>query len=307
MQSKIRFKSSEKGMLLMLFFLFVFCAGNAQEQNFTQSFEERKALFSYENTDFDVRETGSEKRGTVTIRDITFTARPGNDPVRAYLVIPEGSGPFAGILWGHWLGHHTSDRDQYLDEAVELASKGVVSLLINTMWSKPGWYENRVLEEDYENSIRQVVEFNRAMDLLIAQQNVDKERIAYIGHDYSGMYGSIAAGVNPRARTYVFVAVTSSLYDWAFFANQPKSKPEYVRQNAVFELTDYVSRIKGSVFCQFSSKDPYISITDGNVFYNAINSEVKEKKRYDAEHFMKGEDIVLDRKAWLIRELELKK
>lgn len=282
--------------------------GMAQTQQATLSFEERIALFNYDKTaPLQIKDIGVEKRGTVTIRDITFAGIPGKDPVKAYLVVPEGTGPFAGILWGHWLGHHTSNRSQYLDEAVTLASRGVVSLLIDAMWAEPSWYESRVLEDDYENSIQQVIEMRRAMDLLMSHENVDGTRIAYVGHDYSGMYGAIASGVEPRAKTYVFIAVTSSLYDWAFFVNQPKSKVAYVQQNAVFELTDFVSQLKGSVLCQFSNDDPFISKTDGNLFFNAITGSVKEKKRYEAGHFMKGEAIVSDRNAWLIRGLGLEK
>ncbi len=272
------------------------------------SFEQRKALFEYDKSlGFSVNEIGVEKRGSVIIRDITFVGAPGSDPIEAYLVEPDGPGPFAGILWGHWLGHHTSNRQQYLEEAINLASMGVVSLLINTMWSEPSWYENRVLEEDYKNSIGQVIEMRRAMDLLMSQQMIDTTRVGFVGHDYSGMYGTIAAGVAPLAKTYVFIAVTSSLSDWAFFVNQPKSKVAYVRQNAVFELTDYASQLTGSVLCQFSNDDPFISKTDGNVFFNSLTAPVKSKKRYDAGHFMKGDSIVLDRNAWLIKELDLKK
>ncbi len=271
----------------------------------TTTMAERIALFDYEQSDFQIREVASERRETVTIQDITFVGIPGEEPVQAYIVMPNGQGPFAGVLWGHWLGHHTSDREQYLDEAVEMASKGVVSVLFNAMWSKPGWYQNRDLADDYNSSIKQVIEIRRAMDLLLSLENVDKDRIAYVGHDYSGMYGSIAAGIDNKAKTYVFIAVTASLYDWAFFVNQPKSKVDYVQQNAVFELTDFISKIEGTVLCQLSSTDPFISKTDGNVFFNAVTSEGKERKRYEAEHFMGDEEIKSDRTAWLLKELGL--
>ena len=305
MWSKNIFSTLWRGSLLIGFILFSIQVDQLQAQT-TLTFNERKALFDYEKVAFSVQQIGSEKRGNVTIKDITFVGIPGKDPVKAYLVVPDGSGTHAGILWGHWLGHHTSNRDQYLDEAVELASKGSVSLLFDAMWAKPRWYETRDLDQDYEASIQQVIEMRRAMDLLMSQSNVDKNRVAYVGHDYSGMYGSIAAGVEPRSKTYVFIAVTQSLYDWAFFANQPKSKVDYVAKNAVFELTDFIGQLTGSVLCQFSNTDPYISRTDGNVFYNAIKAR-KERKRYDAEHFMGNEAIANDRKAWLIKELGLNK
>lgn len=287
-------------LVLMLFPIAVLPQSNPD-------FAERKNLFTYDDSlPLGINIQNEEEKDGVIIKDITFQGHPEWEPIEAYLVIPPDNDSSAGILWGHWLGHHTSDREQYLDEAVKLANRGVVSLLINTMWAKPRWYQERDLEDDYSSSIRQVISFRRAMDLLLDQEGVDKDRIAFVGHDYSGMYGSIASGIDQRATTHVFIAVTSSLSDWAFFVNQPKSKVAYLRKNAVFELTDYISQIKGSVFCQFALNDPYISKTDGNVFYNAITSENKERKRYDSEHFMEGDDILKDRTNWLIKELGLK-
>ena len=42
-------------------------------------------------------------RGGVKVEDIVFDGGAGSD-VSAYLVTPPGAGPFAGVLWIHWLG-----------------------------------------------------------------------------------------------------------------------------------------------------------------------------------------------------------
>jgi cephalosporin-C deacetylase-like acetyl esterase len=265
-----------------------------------------KLVFDYDNkADLKVRKIGVEKRGDVTIRDITFAGVPGRDDVKAYLVEPESSGPFAGILWVHWLGEEKANRTQHLEEAVALAPKGAVSLLVDAMWSAPDWYGKRVPEQDYDNSIRQVIELRRAMDLLTAQPNVDKARIGFVGHDYGGMYGTLMAGVDPRAKTYVFLAVTPSLSDWAFFAAQPKSKVEYIRQNAVFELTEYIRQVQNaSVFFQFAENDVYVSRTGAAVYFHAAN-EPKQRKIYDTDHSMHLPEVEADRDAWLVKELNL--
>ena len=162
----------------------------------------------------------------------------------------------------HWLGEPaTTNRTQYLGEAVTLAGRGAVSLLVDAMWSAPEWYGKRVPEQDYENSVRQVVALRRAMDLLTSRPDVDKTRIGYVGHDYGGMYGMLAAGLDRRARTYVYLAVASSLNDWAFFARQPKSKTEYLRQNAPLELTDFLRQVKNaSTLYQFAKNDDYVTV-----------------------------------------------
>lgn len=271
------------------------------------SFAARSSLFDYDRAvGFAPTVNGTEKRGAVTIEDIAFTGAKGSNPIKAYLVRPEGNGPFAGALWVHWLGEEKSDRRQFLDEAVALAPKGVVSLLVDGMWADPAWYGSRDPDKDYENSVRQVIEIRRAMDFLLTQPKVDTARVAFVGHDFGGMYGAIAAGLDRKASAYVFIAVAPSLNDWAFFSRQPASKVEYIRKNAVLELTDYLARLQGgAVLCQFSKNDPYVATAGASVFYKAIASSGKSKKAYDAGHDMQGDAIVADRDAFLIKELEL--
>ena len=274
--------------------------GGADEDDFAT----RAALFRYEAAaPLDVKEVGVEKRAGVSVHDVTFAPRPG-DTGKAYLVVPEGKGPFAGVLWVHWLGEpETTNRTQYLSEAVSLAPRGVVSLLVDAMWSAPEWYGHRVPERDYENSIRQVIALRRAMDLLCARPEVDKARIGFVGHDYGGMYGMLMAGLDRRAKTYVYIAVAPSLNDWAFFARQPASKADYLRQNAVLELTDYVRQVKNaSTLFQCAKNDAYVSRADTMVVLNAA-ADPKERRFYDADHAMTPATVAEERDGWLLKEL----
>lgn len=264
----------------------------------------RTALFRYKDSPVTVKEVSSEQRGDVTARDITFSPGPGRE-IKAYLVVPKGNGPFAGVLWVHWLGEEKSNRTQFLDEAVRLAPKGTVSLLVDAMWSTPRWFGNRVLEKDYENSIRQVVELRRALDLLLSQANVDKTRIGFVGHDYGAMYGMLMAGVDQRINTFVFIAPTQSLNDWAFLGPQPKSKAAYLKQNANLELTDYLRQIRNaSKLFQFGKGDFYVSQADAAVLFAAA-TEPKQRKLYEASHKMEANEIARDREEWLVKQLKL--
>jgi dienelactone hydrolase len=269
--------------------------------------ENQSTLFAYnQNAPFDLQVLSSEDRDGVTIQDITFVGVAGSAPVSAYLVTPAGAGSFAGILWGHWLGEENSNRIQYLEEAVELAKSGVISLLPNAMWSQPGWYSSRVLDQDYANGVRQVIEFCRAMDLLLAQPQVDAARIAFVGHDYSGMYGTLAAVKSNKAKAYVFVAVTPSFYDWAFYSTQPADKEAYLRQNDPLEILRHLPQIKnGSFLFQFAATDEYVPEEKRSEFY-ATAPEPKTLKVYDdATHQMHTALIAADRDAWLKAQLGL--
>jgi len=288
---------------LVFFLLFAFSlTTHAQSANDVAA---RKALFRYNDASPPgVKEVSSEQRGEVTVRDITLAPAPGRE-VKAYLVVPNGSGPFAGVLWVHWLGEEKSNRTQFLDEAIELAPKGAVSLLVDAMWSTPKWFGSRIPDKDYENSIRQVIELRRALDLLLSQANVDKTRIGFVGHDYGAMYGMLMAGVDQRFSTFVFIAATQSLNDWAFLGPQPRSKAAYLKQNANLELTDSLRQItNASKLFQFGKGDFYVSQADGAVLFAAA-PEPKQRKLYDAPHKMESNEIAKDRGEWLVKQLKL--
>ncbi|HEU4769625.1 MAG TPA: hypothetical protein VFS77_19820 [Pyrinomonadaceae bacterium] len=291
-------------MKTLIFFLLLAFSFTAHAQSAAEV-AARANLFRYnEASSLRMNEVSSEQRGDVTVRDITFSPGPGRE-TKAYLIVPKGTGPFAGVLWVHWLGEEKSNRTQFLDEAVELAPKGTVSLLVDAMWSEPKWFGSRVPEKDYENSIRQVVELRRALDLLLSQPNVDKTRVGFVGHDFGAMYGMIMAGVDQRIKTFVFVAATQSLNDWAFLGPQPKSKSAYLTQNSNLELTDYLRQVRNaSKLFQFGRGDFYVSQADAAVLFAAA-PEPKQRKMYDAQHKMESKEIAKDRDEWLVQQLRL--
>lgn len=269
-------------------------------------FTAQQALFRYDAAlPLGMKVKGVEKRLGATVLDVTFDALTGKD-IAAYVVTPEGPGPFAAVLWVHWLGEpETTNRTQFLNEAVNLAPKGVVSVLVDAMWStaeNPDWFGKRVPDEDYRNSLRQVIALRRAMDLLLSQPGVDKSRAGLVGHDYGGMYSMMMAGVDQRLKAQVYVAVVPSLNDWAFLGPQPKSKAAYLRQNSMLELTDYLRQVKAvPAFLQFGTRDIYVSRVDTGIIANALGT--KNRKFYETDHAMTLPEIAADRDAFLLKEL----
>ncbi len=255
--------------------------------------QERAPLFAYDTAaPFEVTGRSSELCGMVCVDDIAFTVATATErwTVNAYLVAPdaEDTRPCAGVLWIHWLGDPaTTGRVQFLDEAVALAERGVVSVLVDAMWARPGWYRNRVLDEDYANSVRQVIALRRALDLVRAQPRVDPARIGLVAHDYGAMYGTIALALDARVKTAVLIAATPSFNDWAFFAKKPASMEDYLKQNAPLELRDYLGSLRGmGLFMQFAGKDEYVPLDQADAFFAAAH-EPKQRKLYpEAGHAM---------------------
>lgn len=260
----------------------------------------------------DVKAVGTEKKSGVTIQDVTFGSVAGNPPIQAYIVRPEsGSGPFAGVLFVHWYepGNPTSNRTQYLQEAQELARRGTVSLLVSTFWSEASRYKSRKWEDDYQNSLNQAKDLRRALDVLLAQPGVDAKRIAYVGHDYGAMFGSMVAGVDPRPKAYVLISGAARFPDWYLFGSAT-GVPEgeaLAKFNEQFKLIDPVSTIaktKAATFFQFGELDNYTPRDNFLEFYNAAPSP-KRIATYPSKHAMDAEIIRYDRDTWLAEQLGL--
>jgi pimeloyl-ACP methyl ester carboxylesterase len=243
--------------------------------------------------------------------EISFAGDPrGAAPttVAATLLVPDGSEKCAGVLWVHWLGEPaTTNRSEFLDEASALAARGVVSLLVDTMWAKPHWYRNRMLAEDFSNYVRQVVELRRALDLLASRPEVDAARLALVGHDYGAMHGIIAAAFDARVRTCVLIAATPSFNDWAFYVEKPADLEAYLQQMAPLDLLDYAHGLASRpVLLQFAREDFYVPIPRAEKLFQAL-AEPRRMEIYDgAGHDMAAPAAIrADRTAWLVERLGL--
>lgn len=266
--------------------------------------------FTYDRTvAFDLKEVSKTDAGGIAVRDIDYTSyAPKHKRVKAYLVKPQGTGPFAGIVYFHWLGEKKSDRTQFLDEAKALAHQGVVSLLIQGFfpWSEPPTNA----KADRQQVIDQTIEVRRALDLLLSQKEVDPKRVAYVGHDYGAMYGSVASGFDKRVKTYVLIAAPGTFGDWSlkYWPATAAQGAELYRQTMKeVDPIQYISRAApASLLFQFANDDKFIPKAVALEFFNAA-SEPKQIKWYDAKHDLEVEAARVDRDEWLIKELALGK
>src|SRR5687767_6418774 len=148
-----------------------------------------RSSFDYDRaTPLDLREAGTHAHDGVIERLFSYTNPYGQRRV-AEIIAPDGAGAHAAILYVHWYEpeSHSSNRTQFRQEATELARRGAVSLLVETMWSDRDWFLKRTQADDYANSVRQVVELRQAIDVLLDQPGVEATRFAYVGHDFGAM------------------------------------------------------------------------------------------------------------------------
>ena len=254
-----------------------------------------------------VQTVSSADKTGVTVREITYDKAAGGRNA-ATLVVPSTGSKHPAILFVHWYEppNPTSNRTEFVEDAVELARLGTVSLLMDTPWSAPDWFPKRDGEKDYDMSVGQVKELRRALDVLLTQPDVDATRVALVGHDFGAMFGAVAVAVDPRPTHFVFMAGTGSFTDWYLF--RPKregaDRDQFIARLAPLDPVKYLPKIAPRpVLLQFATHDKFVSKEAAAALANAATGP-KTVKYYDAEHALNAE-ATRDRQAWLKRELRL--
>ena len=241
----------------------------------------------------------------IVVRDAHFAScSPQHGPVKCYLVRPAAEGSYAGILFFHWLGRPRGDREEFLDEAIELARRGVVSLLVQGYFP---WIEDPVNGlTDRQQVIDQTIDTRRALDLLLRESGVDSQRIAYVGHDYGAMFGAIMAGLESRVKAYVFVAGMGNFADWSLkYWPATATAGEKAYRDAL-EPVDPIHFVPhaapAALLFQFANQDKYITKEVAQAFSDAASSP-KTVRWYESKHDMFLPEAARDRHEWLAEHL----
>lgn len=243
----------------------------------------------------------------VEVRDIAF-ANSSWSQTKAYVVSPAKKGSYAGVLFVHWYEPKSADsnRTQFLGQAIDLAQSGTVSLLIETMWSDPRWFQKRDQSADYRNSVSQVKDLGRALDVLLSQPGVDSKRIAYVGHDFGAMYGAVLAGTDRRVKVWALQAGTTAFSDWFLLGTKldAAGRQKIVDELAPLDPVKFIgSAAPAPVLFQFGRSDDYVPEAKARQFFDAAK-EPKEIRFYDAGHGLDAAAID-DRQKWLRSKLGL--
>jgi hypothetical protein len=138
-----------------------------------------------------------ERRGNVTQHRVRIEIAPGRTTDDAYLLIPDGDGPFPAALVVFYeaktgIGRGKSDR---LDFALQLAQRGFVTLSVG---SPPASYF-----PDKERAQLQPLSFHayvaaNCYHILASLPQVDPRRIGVIGHSYGGKWAMFASCLYER-------------------------------------------------------------------------------------------------------------
>ena len=276
-------------------------------------------LFDYDaKAPLDIHDKIIEEFDGGTLHDITYTS-PKGGPVASYLVVPNGKGPFAAILFGHW-GNGT--RAEFIPEAKLYARAGAVSLISDYPWdrSQP-WHKTLDHydrpELDREIEIQTVLDLRRGIDLLLARPDVDPKRLAYVGHSYGAQWGSILSAVDKRMKTSVLMAGVAQIDD-TLRSDEPgmvefrKSRPSgqlerYAQVIGDIDAIHFVGHAAPiPLLLQFASFEQYFDKTSMEN-YVATASDPKKVLYYDTGHDLNDPQALEDRYDWLGKHIDLRR
>jgi predicted esterase len=272
-------------------------------------YEQNIHLFDYDaESHVLITEESVQQEDGYTVHGISYPS-PKNGVVPAYLVVPEGPGPFAAIVLMHG---SSGSRSSMLPLAKDLVHTGAVVLTISAPSARlPGrdWISFTPLDRDEQ--IQLMVDLRRGLDLLIQHEKVDPSRIGYIGYSYGAAMGGLLAGLEPRIKAYGLMVGDGGLVNHftnaegamgGFETIDAGARERWLEAMEPIEPIHYVGHASPSaLFFQNARFDRSVTEEDA-LAYQAAGSEPQKVQWYESGHGL-PEQAFVDMVAWLAEKI----
>lgn len=265
-------------------------------------FEELVELFEYDTSEPLGFETfDRDRQGKATVHDVTY--RSSGYTVPAWLVIPDGAGPFPAVLYAH--GAAVGTRDWFLEDALALARDGYAGLLIMGPANRDPYLPISTTWDaklDIEGAVQYAIDLRRGIDLLETFPEIDADRLGFVGYSAGGWEGAYLSGLEDRIDAYVLASTGgdpctgSESTGWSCRVTDvegmltyagdisPKDLERYLTDTMALESSVYVACNEGAAFLfQASKGDVYVPPTTVEALFEAA-PEPKAIEWYEGGH-----------------------
>ena len=233
----------------------------------------------------------------VAVYDVSFAS--GGRRVAAYLLLPPKGRPRPAAIYVHGAG---GDRDQLLVQALWLSGRGAVTLALTapsaSATTPPAGADPRAALRRQRDLVAQdVIAVRRAVDLLQSRDDVDPDRIGYLGWSAGARTGAILAGVEPRLRALVLMSAGATPV--AAYAEQA---PAELREDVtrILGQADPLRLVRkarpGSLLLQNGTQDEVVPRPALEAL--AAAAPKPDVRWYEADHAL-GEAAYRDQLDWL--------
>jgi len=275
----------------------------------TDSYQQNIHLFDYAaEAPVAITEEAVRQEEGYTVHDIYYPS-PKEGDVPAYLIVPDGPGPFAGILLMHG---SSGSRETMLPLAKDLVRTGAVILTVSAPSARiPGREWITFTPQDREEQIQLMMDLRRGVDLLVQHKKVDSARMGYVGYSYGAAMGGLLAGLEPRIKAYGLMVGDGGLVNHftdkdgptgGFETIEPAARARWLEAMEPIEPIHYVGHASSSaLFFQNARYDSSVTEADA-LAYQAAGSEPKQVEWYDSGHGLPPQ-AYLDMVAWLAEQI----
>ncbi|MFC1851939.1 alpha/beta hydrolase family protein [candidate division CSSED10-310 bacterium] len=273
-------------------------------------------LFSYDQSQpLDIEETQQSIVDGITEIQLTY-ASPKGGRVPATLLIPEGTGPFPGLVFMHGF---PSNRHAIKPFAMEYARRNVAGIMIDAPWARPEHadrdYPLTFSEIDKDEQIQLIIDLSRAVDLFLQRSDIDSEQLVYLGISYGGAMGGLFAGVEKRLIAYVLVVGDGGLLNHFFgledvVFGDPEFNNAFIQQQWFEKMWPveplfYVSRASpAALLFQNGRSDMAVPPPDA-IRYQLAGSSPKTIIWYEAGHNLSNQALT-DQLNWLSQYITIR-
>ena len=261
--------------------------------------------FAYDRAaayDPELRPIGTEPG--VEIYELSFRSPRGTGRATGRLVVPEGAGPFAGLVLQHGLPGSAAGMT---GQAVVLARHGAVVVALDAPFARRGGSPLRFTEADSAEQVHFMTDLQRAVDLLVARPDVDASRLGYLGISYGGAMGALFVGIERRLRTGILVVADGGLVSHftgpedgvsPFAGLTCAQRRRWLESMIPIEPVKYVGFASPTpLLLQSGRQDNLVPPRDAERLHAAV-ADPKTVRWYDAGHGLTAE-AARDRLLWL--------
>ena len=243
----------------------------------------------------------------VAIYELSFRSPRGTSRATGLLFVPEGAGPFAGLVLGHGM---PGNAQQMAGNALVLARHGAVVVALDAPFARRGGSPVRFIDADSAEQVQYMTDMQRAVDLLVARPDVDASRLGYMGISYGGAMGALFVGIERRLKTGILVVADGGLVSHftgpedggVFFGLSCTQLRRWFESMVPIEPIKYVGFASPMpLLLQSGQQDLLVPPRDAELLHGAVG-EPKTIRWYNAGHALTAE-AERDRLLWLQQHL----
>jgi dienelactone hydrolase len=269
-----------------------------------------RSLFAYDvDAPLNLQKAVELTKNGVEVSAISFSSPDGGSAAGLLFDPLTRSGPRPGVVLMHGM---PGNARAMAAQGQLLAELGAVVIAIDAPFARRGGPPIRFSTQDRAEQIQLIKDLQRAVDVLRARPNVDRERIAYVGISYGGAMGALFVGVERRLKAAALVVGDGGLVshstgpeDVGLMAGLScATRVDWFRAMAPIEPIRFIPHASPTaLLLQNGRTDNLVPAADAEQL-QAAAPEPKTIRWYDAGHGL-DQQAAWDRHDWLHEQIGL--